>query len=557
MRDDYMSATQLHAFLRNAEAPSFSHESQLPLKSFSSEQIAFGKTKWAQYFGDIGEVPELPKGIEEILQASCPFHPNKQVGDTHMLVLIPKTVDEQPFTLHLLEKLIRTPKEKEPLFTTSYSDYVNRELGAKSVQEAYWVLMTKDVIPNSRSKTYEEQVSLIENVSPYKFPNTLEAAASILLHFLQTNEIFYRKNPITYTRCQEKVDKNQWPVIVGGFSHREITICIDDLSCANCGVAAVRKFSGLRQNDLIFGKEEWVEYFGDIGRVPPLPEDIEEILDASSCWHPGKQVRDSHMVVLIPEKVNGKPFTLNLLLQLVQKPKKKQASNFALYAHDIRHEIGERTVKEAYWILITKGVIPNSRSKTYKEQIALVEAKKVYKLPNTLEAATSIFTHYFKTNEMLYGQDPWTYIRCADNVGRHPCPVAVGRFSHQGVDFCIDHPADSRSSIGVSVVRRFIIQDLVHTYYESAAIALLKKEMKIFFLFTQKVKSLDPSMQYLDTTQKMHLLAHEHMKKLSDQLHKKQQEITALEQIVTAQSALLDLTYRLLNIQHRAPESSF
>ena len=64
--------------------------------------------KW--YFGDIGEEPPLPPNIYEILASPCPFDPKKTVRETHILVLVPATVDGTPLTLNLLGKLVKKPK---------------------------------------------------------------------------------------------------------------------------------------------------------------------------------------------------------------------------------------------------------------------------------------------------------------------------------------------------------------------------------------------------------------------------------------------------------------
>src|ERR1700688_617828 len=73
--------------------------------------FAFGKEKWAKYFGDIGAEPPLPANIEAILKNPCPFFPEKSVAQTHMLVLIPKTINGKPLTLRSLEELVQEPRE--------------------------------------------------------------------------------------------------------------------------------------------------------------------------------------------------------------------------------------------------------------------------------------------------------------------------------------------------------------------------------------------------------------------------------------------------------------
>ena len=150
------------------------------------EQLAFGPKDWQLFFGEIGEVPPIPEGMAEILKSQCPFNPGKQVRDTHMLVLIPQTVDGQPFTLNLLQELIGNPKEKAAS-RSIYCDAVKDDLGDKQFGEAHWILMTKDIIPGSRNKTYDDQKQLVQEkeVDGYELPSAIEAAASILMHYFK------------------------------------------------------------------------------------------------------------------------------------------------------------------------------------------------------------------------------------------------------------------------------------------------------------------------------------------------------------------------------------
>ena len=214
-------------------------------KDFDPEELAFGKADWERFFGDVGDVPSIPAGMAETLKAPCPFNPEKQVGDTHMLVLIPKTVNSKPFTLNLLQELIQYPKEKTATAFNFYSRAVKEELGETSIENSYWVLMTKDVIPGSRNKIYCEQKQLVKEKGAgfYELPSAIEAAASILMDYFKTDEHLYGQAPWTFTRCQEIVTQAQWPVAIGGFS-REGLIVDDDCwgEGSFLGMAAVRKF---------------------------------------------------------------------------------------------------------------------------------------------------------------------------------------------------------------------------------------------------------------------------------------------------------------------------
>ena len=218
-------------------------------KIFSPEEVAFGKAKWDQYFGDVGDVPPLPQCIADILNAPCPFYSEKQVRDTHMLVLIPKTVNNKPFTLNLLKELIEAHKEKKAFKIAYYSDFVKAELGETQPERAHWILMTKKVVPESLSKTYEEQKKLVQDkgAGDYNLPSAIEAAASILMHYFETNEVFYVQdlgtNVSTYTRCQETItrDNYSYPVAIGGYSRKGL-IVTEGAFPPHCGAAAVREF---------------------------------------------------------------------------------------------------------------------------------------------------------------------------------------------------------------------------------------------------------------------------------------------------------------------------
>ena len=74
----------------------------------SIPSIAFGKAEWWKYFGYIGVEPPLPINIEEILNEPCSFWPGKKVKETHLLVLIPNTVNGKAFTMNYLGELIRS-----------------------------------------------------------------------------------------------------------------------------------------------------------------------------------------------------------------------------------------------------------------------------------------------------------------------------------------------------------------------------------------------------------------------------------------------------------------
>ena len=205
--------------------------------------IAFGKEKWATYFGDIGEEPPLPRKIHQILDSPCPFWEGKRVGETHILVLIPATVDREKLTLDKLKELIQNPKSGDR--ATNYAHYdqdTKNEHGDTPIKQSYWVLMTKDVIPGSRRKSYHEQKGLVSQHEGYSLPKAIEAAICLLMEHAVSGTKLYGIDPRTYTRCKELVI-GRCPVVVGDFGSRGF--CVSYVGCGDdyCdGVGALRKF---------------------------------------------------------------------------------------------------------------------------------------------------------------------------------------------------------------------------------------------------------------------------------------------------------------------------
>jgi NLR family CARD domain-containing protein 3 len=215
-----------------------------------------GEAEWKHYFGDVGSAPPLPSDMATILDGPCPFWPGKQVKDTHLLVLVPATVAEKPFTLDLLRELIKSPKGGgHKTKYRSYAAAIERELGAQSPRSSYWMLMTRDVLPDSRDKTYDAQKELVAGYAsresvPYELPSVLEAATAILLHHAREGERLFGDDPWTYTRCQEVVVDGHnpeevahgYPTVVGGFSYKGLYVNYDYSDFDSRGVSGLRKF---------------------------------------------------------------------------------------------------------------------------------------------------------------------------------------------------------------------------------------------------------------------------------------------------------------------------
>jgi hypothetical protein len=204
--------------------------------------MAFGVSEWKKYIGDVGTEPPLPADIEQILSANCPFWKGKKVHETHLLVLIPQTVNGKPLNLKLLGELVEKPLQGH---ATKYSYFNLGEYTDPSAPKSHWALLTHDVIVGSRDKSYHvEQLSLIKAKAPYEVPTSLDASVCIFMEHIRTGAKHYSDNPMTFTRCQEKFDA-KWQLNVGGFSADGLYFnnpyCYWDAS-EGVGIGGLRKF---------------------------------------------------------------------------------------------------------------------------------------------------------------------------------------------------------------------------------------------------------------------------------------------------------------------------
>ncbi len=209
-------------------------------------EIVFGKKQWETYFGEIGKEPPLPKDIYEILNSPCPIFLGKKVRETHMLVLIPETVNGKPLNLTTLGELVKVPKEGHATqYRNILDEILNDEHANQATTQPHWVLMTMDVIPESRNESYLDQHDLITELVKqtginYEVPNVLDEVICIFMHHIGDGKRLFADKPWTYTRCQENVQSYQ--IIVGGFSLAGLDVNSLNFVSGLIGVAALRKF---------------------------------------------------------------------------------------------------------------------------------------------------------------------------------------------------------------------------------------------------------------------------------------------------------------------------
>ena len=217
------------------------------------DEICFNPAHWNKYCGD-GTVSNeeidkafklLPQNINEILKSPCPAFPGKRVMDTHMLIWIPKSINGKPLTIDSFGEFLKQQPEfaNNPTGYRRIGDHIAQQEGGNQIKSG-WVLMTTDVIPDSRKKSYDKQQKMVANLNKsgqtdYRVPKTGEAIVCIMADYLRSKKRLFSDDPWTYTRCQENVRGYQ--VIVGGFASSGLSVDDHICNCGSIGVAGLRE----------------------------------------------------------------------------------------------------------------------------------------------------------------------------------------------------------------------------------------------------------------------------------------------------------------------------
>lgn len=232
---------------------------------------------WREKIGDPGIEPPLPKNIEQIVSASCPFWPNKKVYETHVLCLIPETINGRPLNLdYFVELTENLLKSMDTIFLVSHKKLSKYSSFIQAPSKSHWVLITKDIIPGSVNKTFKEQQALVS--LPYELPSILDTTICAITEYIRgrviiceatrccdvKNDLFCGNKRFVYLNRPSSYYDSLWDdlkkgegIFAGlnlepyrateeykptkGSSKNYIDICLDDDMKNNLGICAVRK----------------------------------------------------------------------------------------------------------------------------------------------------------------------------------------------------------------------------------------------------------------------------------------------------------------------------
>ena len=203
--------------------------------------------------------------------------------------------------------------------------------------------------------------------------------------------------------------------------------------------------------DSVLDASVWERYYGAVDSSPPPPSGIDQILNSPCPFWRGKQVKDTHLLALIPSRVAGKPLTLDYLGELIKSPKGDgHGTQYRAYGDAVSEAIGSQSPGKSYWVLMTRDVLDGSRNQRYKDQCALVSRHQGYTVPGVLEAAVVVLLHHVRSGERLYSDNPYTFTRCQEKVQEYQ--LVVGGFSSGGLSVSSGY---ARNRNGVAGLRKF------------------------------------------------------------------------------------------------------
>ena len=207
-----------------------------------------GAASWKKGFGvDVGVVPPIPKEVtQSLLESPCPLHPGQKIKDTHILMLVPKTVNGEAYTALKLDELCASRKGSgDRLIDPDFISWKTQSWANAPQAQSEWVLLPKsDPDPNVspekhfRRKDITAQQKVHEaHYSEYREGKVLEVMTMALLNDVVNGEprILDGWN---YLRCIEP-NASGGRVCVGFFDSDGLQVggdggdgVSDDIGCA-------------------------------------------------------------------------------------------------------------------------------------------------------------------------------------------------------------------------------------------------------------------------------------------------------------------------------------
>ncbi len=218
----------------------------LSTPSLKEKCVTFSSRDWKRYCKkDVdteGEISSFPREFYKKLNDPCPVFPGYKMGQTHIITWMPKRVEKEPLTINSFGRILKEHFPKNPNGYEFIWDPIAMEHGETGLLKSYWALMTRDVIPGSTMKFYEEQQSLVAKLdkkTPYEVPNILDAIVCISTNYFKFKERLFEDELVTFRRCQDQTHGLQLITRFSGVNGLEVRT--GPFLSESYGVAAVKK----------------------------------------------------------------------------------------------------------------------------------------------------------------------------------------------------------------------------------------------------------------------------------------------------------------------------
>jgi len=210
----------------------------------------------------------------------------------------------------------------------------------------------------------------------------------------------------------------------------------------------------LMGNERYFGPEDWASLYGvrftkkQLRAVAQFPWN-EDLLNSPCPLVAGKTIRETHFAFLELDRINGDPLTIMKWQQLQPAPGQPRFYKYGSEAWYGNQQFAVRTTGELRWRLMPLEIVPNSTSKTFAEQTAMLPTE--YEVPLAVTEVSKVMLYFRKSGKYANSS---RYARVSDLAsagGR----VFVGLFAAGGLR--VDHfwGGYRGGDLGLSAARKF------------------------------------------------------------------------------------------------------
>lgn len=185
-----------------------------------------------------------------------------------------------------------------------------------------------------------------------------------------------------------------------------------------------------------------------------LPDNMYDIIKSASPSLPHKSIKDTHILVWIPEIVNKEDFNIvsfGSLLTKIQKDLPLYKGNVCKYNLPLEVLLNLNHTVKSGWYLMNQDILPNSLDEDcVMHQVMLMSLNYSdqlnWEMPKIAEATTCIFIEYLRSGKKLFSDMRLISTRCQETVNGYS--VALGFFDSEGLKI-VNPKLQNSNHIGV------------------------------------------------------------------------------------------------------------